>query len=366
MEVLLGILVFAGFIAIYWIVDSVLSKGFSAASKAAKQNILYRSEHKEGQELVRETLNFQTTAAMPVVMAALSKHVVTVEKCNGLAGVVYETSRSEDLVTYAYGNVIRPQLFEAVVALTENEGMTDCLFTIIKWTEADGIIETQSQMKKLRKQVKEAFESIDSGADTSGNNTFTGTVSGYCPNCGTIRRNSAKHCPNCGASLEKKKISNSANGAGDVSNSVKDGTFSLNDAIEITLNKISSSSKEISSAAKVIFSMDQSQNVCTECGASLNAISKFCPHCGYAASSSSVSEDSTNSEDVHQDEEAIDFTAAKKRKTFFQIIGSVLSLIAIVKFMFIGYYQSEAPLFFGILFAGCVCFYLASKIRTEE
>jgi hypothetical protein len=101
MEVLLGILIFTGLVAIYWIVDSVLSKGFSAALKAAKQNILYRSEHKEGQELVRETLNFQTTAAMPVVMEVLSKYVVTAEKCSGLAGVVYETSRSEDLVTYA-------------------------------------------------------------------------------------------------------------------------------------------------------------------------------------------------------------------------------------------------------------------------
>lgn len=366
MEALLGILALAGFIAVFWIVDSVLSKGFSAASKAAKQNILYRSEHKEGQELVRETLAFQTTATMAVVMEALSKHVVTAEKCSGLAGVVYETSKSEDLVTYAYGNVIRPQFFEAVVALTENEGMTDCLFTIIKWTEADGIIETQSQMKKLRKQVKEAFDSLDSEADISGNNDYAETGSGYCPNCGTGRRKLAKHCPNCGVALDKKVTNNSASGAVDASNSVKEGSFSLNDAIEMTLNKISLSTKEISSAAKEIFSMDQSQNVCTECGAGLNAISKFCPQCGYAASSSSIIEDSKNTEDVHQDEKANDFTAAKKRKTVFQIIGCVFSLIGIVKFILIGYFDNQWPLFFGILSAGCVFFYLASKIRTEE
>lgn len=364
MDVLLGILIFTGLIAIYWIVDSVLSKGFSAASKAAKQNILYRSEHKEGQELVRETLDFQTTAAIPVVMAALSKYVVTAEKCNGLAGVVYETSRSEDLVTYAYGNVIRPQFFEAVVALTENEGVTDCLFTIIKWTEADGIIETQSQMKKLRKQVKTAFESLDMVADLSGDNTFVKAGSGYCPNCGSDRRNSAKHCPSCGVSLDKKVTNNSADGAGDASNSVKEGSFSLNDPI--ALNKISSSTKEIASAAEEIFPADQSQNVCIECGAGLNTISKFCPQCGNSASSSNVIGDRKNSEDLHQVEEAIDFTAAKKRKTVFLIIGSVLALIGIVKFRFIGYYQSEWLLFFGILIAGCVFFYLASKIRTEE
>jgi len=289
MEIVYLILGIAGLIAIYWIVESVLSKGFSVASKAAKQNILYRSEHKEGQELVRETLAFQTTTAMPVVMAALSKHVVTAEKCNSFTGVVYETSRSENMVSYAYGNPIYPHLFEGVVALTENEGVTDCLFTITKWTETDGIIETQSQMKKLRKQVKTAFESLEVVLDISGNNIFTEVGSRYCPNCGSGRRNSAKHCPNCGVSLNKKVTDNSANVAGNTNNSV-----SVND------------------------------------------------------------------------DEGIDFTAVKKRKTVFQIIGCVLSLIGIVKFMFIGYYQSEWPLFFGILIAGCVFFYLASKIRTEE
>jgi hypothetical protein len=55
----------------------------------------------------------------------------------------------------------------------------------------------------------------------------------------------------------------------------------------------------------------------------------------------------------------------KNAQIAFYVVGIVLCLIGLVKVSIIGYYPSEAPLFFGMLITGAVCTYIGSKIHPE-
>lgn len=54
------------------------------------------------------------------------------------------------------------------------------------------------------------------------------------------------------------------------------------------------------------------------------------------------------------------------KKYGFGAAGIALALIAIIKFSVIGYYPSEAPLYFGMLIAGIICLYVSAKMKLVK
>lgn len=157
MDTFLGILLLAAVVVVIIFVQKIIGTTVSAVSK----NVLYRSEYREGQELVSETLNFETSAPIDQIMAALTS-TVTVAEMRAVKAVVYESSRSDNRVTYAFGSSLSPKNFEAEVALTEHTVTTEGHYTILSWKETVGLVAAQEAMKKLRRQARGAFTLADS------------------------------------------------------------------------------------------------------------------------------------------------------------------------------------------------------------
>lgn len=157
MDIFLGILLIAAMSLAIIFVQKIIGTTVSAVGK----NVLYRSEYREGQELVSETLNFETSAPIDQVMAALSS-TVKVAEMRAVMPVVYESFRSGNRVTFAFGSSLTPKNFEAEVEVTEHTGTTQGHYTILSWKETDGLVAAQEAMKKLRRQVREAFTLADS------------------------------------------------------------------------------------------------------------------------------------------------------------------------------------------------------------
>jgi len=161
MNTFVALLLFAGLVAVIIFVQKIIGTTLNAVAKTANKNVLYRSEFKEGQELVSESLSFETSASINQVMAAL-KSAVTVAQIRTVLPTIYESSRSENCVTYAYGSSLTPKLFEAVVELTGHNATTGGRFVILSWKENDGLVSALDAMKKLRRQVRAGFAAADS------------------------------------------------------------------------------------------------------------------------------------------------------------------------------------------------------------
>lgn len=56
----------------------------------------------------------------------------------------------------------------------------------------------------------------------------------------------------------------------------------------------------------------------------------------------------------------------EQMRIVFMVIGGILALIALMKMRVIGIYPREAPLYFGMLIAAMICFYLAKKIKIVK
>ncbi len=399
MGVVLGVACLAGFIAIYWVIDSVFTKGVNVASKAANQKLLYRSEHKEGQDLVFQKVTCQTRIPIKAVMEEVSKKVLTAESPNSMKCVTYETSRSDDRITFAYGNALDPAMFEAVVAFSDHEGITECLFSITGWTEKNGIISEnqRSEIKRLKKQVQAIFEMTDGILEKNSNdnsNNQKGKSSNLelqvCKNCHAKLNDRSKYCPNCGDFIDLLDLDE---GATEVLCPVDDA---FSDTKETQQQVCSECDSEMNPTSKYcpncgalnIFLVEndwedetvmlnindtelegteQSQlRLCPACAQEINLNAKFCPECGGWVTDQVGKKSNNRSAESTDEENSKDFSEAKKKRVFFQIIGAILSLIGIVKFRFVGYYQSEAIFYVAVLLAGLVFFYLASKIKVQE
>lgn len=305
MNAIYGFLVLVALGTVIWIVQSTIEKGIGVARKAANQNILYRSEHKEGQDIVAQPVTFQTTASIAEVMDLLLEHVTTADDCNGATQVVYETSRSNDRITYAFGNLLHPRNFEAVVALTNHDGITEGTFAIVNWFETNGLIREQYAMKKLRRQVQKAFELSDTSVEDNEDKNSS-TLARYCPQCGSRFGELARFCPECGSEVGNTQINSS-----DTERMFEPEMLEQNFGYDTTENE----------------------------------------------NEPEISTDTSDEKNIE---------SLKMKKNIFGIIGSILGGIAIIKMMFIGYYPREQALYFGMLIVGLICFYIYSKIRIEE
>lgn len=425
LDFIIGFLVLVALGTAIWIVQSIIEKGIGVAAKAANQNILYRSEHKEGQEIVTQSVTFQTSASISKMMDLLSENVIIAENFSGVVPAVYETSRSDDMITYAFGNFIEPKKFEAVVALTNNDGITEGLFTILNWFETNGLIREQSAMKKLRNQVQSAFDAAEGLVNNNETNQEV-KIQKPCSKCGTEKKETAKFCPECGlifnvaenindnvssvteSEVTTQEVNSSAipvekssiNQKLQTIETGKDLHNSQNWDVNELLNKGQTVFKNISSQAQGAFktmelnvknngkTVNLIAKYCPQCGSGFSTSAKFCPECGSIVGTFKMNEASAvaavesefpsqklgndtienesksiNSEDISGNK---NIENLKFKKNTFGVIGAVLSLTAIIKMRFIGYYRSEWPLYFGILILGVICFYIYSKIKIEE
>lgn len=164
MDTLYGWLIFAAFIGVVLL----WQKGVKAASKTLNQKVLYRSEHKEGQELVAQLLTFETPASVAEIMAALDAMVPKAPQRPGILAEIYELNRDQNHIVYAMGNAVYPKMVVAVVTLTPMGNCTKCEYQIHNWRERDGLVVDQEVIKGLRKHVKAAFEAADDKARNGG------------------------------------------------------------------------------------------------------------------------------------------------------------------------------------------------------
>lgn len=176
----------------------LMQKGKHAAAKALNKHVLFREEYSEGQNLVTKPLTMQINASAETVMAALDEYVATSATHDSLKAVVYESARGSNGINYAYGNKLVSKTFEAAVRLKPDGQKTVATFKILTWHESSGMISGQDMMKKLYKQVKEAFEAAS--VDTAYDNVpkEDSVQQNWKCECGEINDGSNIFCGNCG------------------------------------------------------------------------------------------------------------------------------------------------------------------------
>jgi len=96
---------------------------------------------------------------------AVTAQVTTAQLPLGLKGVVYESSRTADRITYAFGNTVVPRSFEAEVLCASRGATTDAAFSVLAWRENDGLILGRETLHRLLKEVLAGFAAA--GADTT-------------------------------------------------------------------------------------------------------------------------------------------------------------------------------------------------------
>lgn len=170
MDTLYGLLIFSAFCVIAWF----WRKGMNATSKVINQKVLYRAEHKHGQELVSQVLSYETTASAAEIIAALEAKVPTVKDRPNVLADLYELNRDQNHIIYALGNAVYPKMIVAGVTFTPIGDRTKCEYKIYRWRERDGLVEDTNLIQRLRKQVKSAFEAADVNAKSRGYSLIDG------------------------------------------------------------------------------------------------------------------------------------------------------------------------------------------------
>lgn len=151
-----------------FLIRFLISKGFNAVSTTANKHILFRSEYKEGQQLVSESLSFESKASVPDIMRQLMEHVAPEETISAIRGGIYQITGSTEQVVYAFGSKLQPQIFVAAVSFTNSGETTQGVFKFLRWKEKEGMVVCDEVMKKLREKVYAAFTAADPSVRVTG------------------------------------------------------------------------------------------------------------------------------------------------------------------------------------------------------
>ena len=238
MSAFFAILIIVAVVAGVFLLRWGAGAGINATAKVANQKLLFRSEYKQGMQIVSAPIRIAIPASASDIMRAVTAQVKTAQLPLGLKGVVYESSRTADRITYAFGNMLVSKSFEVEVSCAGHGATTDATFIVLNWRETDGLMLGRETLEGLRTEVLAGFTAA--GADAS-----------------------------------------------------------LIDGLAIQHGPVPA------------FFTDR----------------------------------------------------GGVKKYGFGVVGGVLAVIAIVKFSVVGYYPSEAPLYFSILIAGCVCLYVSAKMK---
>lgn len=146
-----------GFIVLIGI-GMVFYKIKAAIRKKVNQKLFYRAEHKEAEQL-REPISFTSSLPAEEIMNAIKGHIATGEP-KAVNPAVYCIGEDNNSITYACGNKVFPRQFIAVISLLNKSEYTEVVFQITNWTESDGMVQRQDEMRNIRKQFIAAMEAL--------------------------------------------------------------------------------------------------------------------------------------------------------------------------------------------------------------
>lgn len=171
MDLFYGILILVAIAAGYIFLKKVIGAGVDATTKVATQKLLYKSEHQQAMQMVSAPVKLSIPTKAPVIMREVTAQVATAELPLGLKAVVYESSRSADRITYAFGNKLVPKSFEVEVRFAGHDETTDVILTVLNWREKDGLLLGRENLEKVRAQILAGFTSA--GADATVADSFS-------------------------------------------------------------------------------------------------------------------------------------------------------------------------------------------------
>ena len=146
------ILLSGGIFLIFWILRRL--KGILI--KYGNQKFYLKTEYEEGQKLLSEPFEIETTATTASVMEAISTYVFTGSKLKFINPHLYKTGQGDRWIAYSYGTRLYPHLFDVKVVIKNRPSKNLISVELINWSIYDGILSNQAEIQLLYKQVKEA------------------------------------------------------------------------------------------------------------------------------------------------------------------------------------------------------------------
>jgi len=157
-----AILIGIAFFAVIFLIRYLMRKGVNAVTTLAVEKVLYKPECEEGRQLVKEQVVFETSASISDIKHELERYISLTDQIPTVTAAYYLKSSSSDRMVFAFGSKLLEQ-FDAAVVFTKKQQYTVCTFAFLTWHETNGLINAMESMKKLRKKVKYAFQSVDAG-----------------------------------------------------------------------------------------------------------------------------------------------------------------------------------------------------------
>lgn len=126
----------------------------SQANKALSRHVLQRGEHARGQQLTNEVIEFTVPVAPDVLIGTVVARLgLPAEAPGAFLGKLYIERVQADAVVFAFGNKLSQSFRSALTAESRGAGCVGS-YTVINWTEGDGIVAGLSEMEILANTVR--------------------------------------------------------------------------------------------------------------------------------------------------------------------------------------------------------------------
>lgn len=148
---ILGLAVLIGIGIVWYKIKAIIWKNIN-------QKLFYRAEHKEAEQL-QKPISFISDLSAEEIMNALKGHI-TIGVPQAVKPAIYCIGEDNNTVTYACGNKVFPRQFIVKISLLDKTEHTEVDFQITNWTESDGMVQRQDEMRNIRKQFITAMEAL--------------------------------------------------------------------------------------------------------------------------------------------------------------------------------------------------------------
>ncbi|MCZ4609294.1 hypothetical protein O3S80_37150 [Streptomyces sp. Lzd4kr] len=134
----------------------------------AKQHVFARRDHRDGQQLVAEELQFTLAADPGRIRDVVLSSVRLAPQCPAVLADAYVLEASDSEVVVAYGSALSRRNFTASLRLSpagaaSDAGRVDAVWGSRTWTLSDGVTDGVSVMRRLREDVEAALRGLDPG-----------------------------------------------------------------------------------------------------------------------------------------------------------------------------------------------------------
>ena len=199
-EIFIGIIFFILFIAFLVFIRRILPRFLTKKFEQA----VYKDQIQRGRMTASQTSIFTSSRKREEILRRLATNVIVTGDVSTLVPVLYIQQSTDNLIIYAWGNRLLGDHFRAEVRLSEEEGITQGVFTLLEWKEsASGLIMGHQQLEKLRQQVGSVFE--NSGRPLSAPPKFReNSLTWNCAFCGNVNPSAVAICK-CGKKRSETK-----------------------------------------------------------------------------------------------------------------------------------------------------------------